>query len=495
MLKMPQAQKLEMLKAHKVKKKIKKNEESGKEWASHFSVVNGANANNPDTLSALKKFVVVLKESSPQFAKEFISELGLNFLCHLGSKLNIPFDVQLLLSFKGLIDTEGTVTSIINNELAILVIVQKIDSREQKVRELALQLLVSLVAVDTKYTIKAVNDIMSALVTQSNAFHQSRNRWKPLISHLNTSTVYDGWCVTLINYLLGSLASVEARTEERRILNSEQFDHILRDMEDNIEFKEDSKKKDELNEVYSQYALLSSQIDAYFTLLKQDFEITSDLNNPNALFKICLNQCIKDGYINQLTSILSNLITIPAKASSVWENIAKIVGQATLPSQKKMIETTNLPPNTLGTRVNDNKNKNKNNKNGNNNNREFHYPNFNALKLLLNVKEQQEEAKNEETIALQKDLETQRSKVLKLESEIKKLKKTIENGEFMKKTVNNGSAGGDSTVTTKPVNPVAAMLAKKMAEKQDNSLTGITKAIVNKDDGYNKYRKMLKMKV
>ena len=42
-------------------------------------------------------------------------------------------------------------------------IVQKIDSKDPRVRELALQLLVSLVAVDTELTAKAVVDIMQCM--------------------------------------------------------------------------------------------------------------------------------------------------------------------------------------------------------------------------------------------------------------------------------------------------------------------------------------------
>lgn len=81
----------------------------------------------------------------------------------MGSRLNVKFDHQLLLAFKGIIDAQQSVTSLINHSLVILLIVQKIDSQDTRVRELALQLLVSLVAVDSKYTIKAVDDIMSGM--------------------------------------------------------------------------------------------------------------------------------------------------------------------------------------------------------------------------------------------------------------------------------------------------------------------------------------------
>ena len=120
-------------------------------------------------VNTLQTFSVVLRDENERFVKEFISELGLNHLCRLGGSIrnNMSFDKELLNVFKAIIDTEGTVTSLINHDLVVRLIVQKIDSKDAKVRELALQLLVSLVAVDTELTDRAVKDIMSCMLNIS----------------------------------------------------------------------------------------------------------------------------------------------------------------------------------------------------------------------------------------------------------------------------------------------------------------------------------------
>ena len=113
----------------------------------------------------LQTFSVVLRDENERFVKEFISELGLNHLCRLGqTKRDMSFDKELLTVFKAIIDTERTVTSLINHDLVVRLIVQKIDSKDARVRELALQLLVSFVAIDTDMTERAVTDIMSCML-------------------------------------------------------------------------------------------------------------------------------------------------------------------------------------------------------------------------------------------------------------------------------------------------------------------------------------------
>lgn len=157
MLKLPKSQKIEMIKAQKVKATTQK-KESGKVWAKKFS------NNQTVPVTVLQELVVVLKDSEPKFVQDFISELGLQSLCRIGKdKLNVPYDTQLLLIFKGMIDTEGNVISLINNNSAIKIMAQKIESPDARVRELALQLLISLVAVDSELLDKAVDDIMNGM--------------------------------------------------------------------------------------------------------------------------------------------------------------------------------------------------------------------------------------------------------------------------------------------------------------------------------------------
>ena len=427
-----------------------------------------------------------------------------------------------------------------------------------------------------------------------------------MIEHLNSSSTYDVLCVTLINFLLGSLDSVEARIEERRVLNSEQFEHILRTMEEGIER---SVKKHKTNK----YASLSAQIEAYWLLSKQDFEITTELNNPNKLFELLQKQVLKDGYINELTSILNNLITIPARANNVWQNISRIVGQACLPVQKKMLERgtkkdnkykAESKENNYKENIQENKENKENNVDNSNNSagggisamskdlkrqasakqtqnrlgidsrlraasrgkkkfddvRRFDYPTYAALKLLLNVKEQEDDYVTSEVAnQLKSNLENERLKTLKFEKDIKKLKENVNKLEMQLKTQQDANmslhteiestkkklsaaieaakvahdkaiqaaktqatvvnkttdAPADTAVKTEKAvaaagidddnkenkdgksiksNPVAAMLAASLEKKKENdSIASISQAIVTGDDGYNKYRKMLKM--
>ena len=65
--------------------------------------------------------------------------------------------------FKAIIDAEQTTTNLINHDLVVRMIVQKIDSKDPRVRELVLQLLVSLLAVDTELTIKGVTDVITCM--------------------------------------------------------------------------------------------------------------------------------------------------------------------------------------------------------------------------------------------------------------------------------------------------------------------------------------------
>ena len=156
MLKLPKAQKIQMIKAAKVKEQGRQRE-SGKAWAEKLRNDRGVTANT------LQTFGVVLRDENERFVKDFIAELGLNHLCRLGNKSNMSLDKELLNVFKAIIDTEQTTTSLINHDLVVRMIVQKIDSKDPRVRELALQLLVSLVAVDTELTTKAVTDVMACM--------------------------------------------------------------------------------------------------------------------------------------------------------------------------------------------------------------------------------------------------------------------------------------------------------------------------------------------
>merc|ERR1712129_213664 len=87
-----------------------------------------------------------------------------------------------------------------------------------------------------------------------------------------------------------------------------------------------------------------SQISTYNTLREEDLnelrkegiiDDENDLSSPKGLFKVVHDQAMDDGFINDFTSILKNMITIPASGDMVWTNLAKIVQEACAPTQQK----------------------------------------------------------------------------------------------------------------------------------------------------------------
>lgn len=68
--------------------------------------------------------------------------------------------------------------------------------------------------------------------------------------------------------------------------------------------------------------------------MNEDF----DIDNPRQLFTKVHDQALQDGYINELTSVLKNLVVLPANAHTVWLNVAKIVKAATTSSHQQLLE-------------------------------------------------------------------------------------------------------------------------------------------------------------
>ena len=123
------------------------------------------------------------------------------------------------------------------HEHSIRIIVEKIDSDDIKVSELALQLLVTAVGIDNdSISLLASSKICQSLKDLAVSKGQ-RNGYKVLVSHmthkdvLNGSFQYDTYAVTLINYLVSG-EELHRRMEERRLLNALKFDRVLRKLED-----------------------------------------------------------------------------------------------------------------------------------------------------------------------------------------------------------------------------------------------------------------------
>lgn len=160
---------------------------------------------------------------------------------------------------------------------------------------------------------------------------------------------------------------------------------------------------------------VTNQIKAYNQLREEDLnelknqgiiDDENDLSSPKGLFKVVHDQALDDGYINELTSILKNLITIPASGDLVWANISKIVKSACEPTQSKYNVSTNDKSKSPET-----------------------YLTFQQLQHLLKTqaveeeKEKAEKAKNDKTA---QKLEEERKKVGDLEKQVQDLQSTIE---------------------------------------------------------------------
>ena len=132
--------------------------ESGQSWAHKLS---------KDDVSekTLQTLVTVLKQENEQFVTDFQKQLGLKHICRLG-KSNTILDLHLLNVLKGIYNCEQSTKSLINHDLAIRMIVQKINSNEIRVRELALELLVVLMhckRVSVDLISKAAHNISSCM--------------------------------------------------------------------------------------------------------------------------------------------------------------------------------------------------------------------------------------------------------------------------------------------------------------------------------------------
>eukprot|EP01084_Bolivina_argentea_P225437 380953_1 len=162
MLSLDRTQKIKMLQQHALKQ-IEKKTESGKTWSYKFASYSKIN------ISILQQFSVVLRDETDEFLKDFIQNLGLNHLCRLATKMltnqrgknySSNFDIELLRVFKAIIDAnEYALTAVVKHNISIRIIVEKIDSKDIKVSELALSLLVTMVGIENE------NDEISILAS------------------------------------------------------------------------------------------------------------------------------------------------------------------------------------------------------------------------------------------------------------------------------------------------------------------------------------------
>ncbi|ETO35248.1 hypothetical protein RFI_01817, partial [Reticulomyxa filosa] len=174
----------------------------------------------------------------------------------------------------------------------------------------------------------------TALTDNGRVFGE-RNHWKRMIGYLSVkdklqgSLTYDTWAVTLINYLLSTLSD-EKRTEERRLLEGLRFDKLLTQLEDRVRRQSLASNEDSsLAPGGNESTNLMKQIEVYRHLADEDHrqgnieEANLDATNPKDLFNRVHDQALKDGFINELTKILTNLVTLPPEAYVLFKQNIK----------------------------------------------------------------------------------------------------------------------------------------------------------------------------
>merc|ERR1719206_277432 len=140
-----------------------------------------------------------------------------------------------------MIDTNrASLRAIVAHDHCIRIIVDKVDTTgdDIKLSELALSLLVTMVAIDDNaISLMASNKILEAL-KQMSLVRGHRNKYKVLLARVSVKDVlrgswqYDLYSLTLLNCLVMSRPNVAQRMDERRLLSSERFDQILHKLED-----------------------------------------------------------------------------------------------------------------------------------------------------------------------------------------------------------------------------------------------------------------------
>merc|ERR1712228_15341 len=239
-----------------------------------------------------------------------------------------------------------------------------------------------------------------------------------------------------------------------------------------------------------------TQIGAYNALREEDMtelreegiiDDENDLSSPKGLFKVVHDQALDDGYINDLTSILKNLITIPASGDIVWTNLAKIVQSACNPTQSKYT-------------------------NGDQSKSQNTYLSFKELQHLLKVQAVEEE-KEKEIEAKHNDIEIklneERKKVSEFEKQVQELQNIIT--DLKSGAIGNGGGLPPPTVYSPvPVSnglpppipnggglpaPIPSSGGLPAPIPSSVSLPAPIPTAVSDNDGLDKFRKMVKMKV
>ena len=185
----------------KKKRKPSPDPPSGHEWSGKLEDTEMSN----DMLPQLRTLNVLIKAEAPDFVEEFIESLGIDHLCRLATGSgDVSADIELLRVMDRIVNrTENALKSVVEHHLSIRIVVEKIDSDDIAVSELALSSLVRMAGVGRHDISVMARDKIASSLQDLAVSKGQRNKYRTLISKMSINEL------TLIS--LNPISSLESR--------------------------------------------------------------------------------------------------------------------------------------------------------------------------------------------------------------------------------------------------------------------------------------------
>lgn len=148
---------------------------------------------------------VLIKTESAEFVEEFIESLGIDHLCRLATDSeDVSSNIELLRVLERIVNrTENALRSVVEHHLSIRIVVEKVDSEDIAVSELALSSLVTMAGVPRHDISVMARDKIAASLQDLAVSKGQRNKYRTLISKMSINEL------TLIS--LNPISSLESR--------------------------------------------------------------------------------------------------------------------------------------------------------------------------------------------------------------------------------------------------------------------------------------------
>ena len=130
---------------------------------------------------------VLIKTESAEFVEEFIESLGIDHLCRLATDSeDVSSNIELLRVMDRIVNrTENALRSVVEHHLSIRIVVEKIDSDDINVSELALSSLVTMAGVQRHDISVMARDKIAASLQDLAVSKGQRNKYRTLISKMS----------------------------------------------------------------------------------------------------------------------------------------------------------------------------------------------------------------------------------------------------------------------------------------------------------------------